>query len=377
MTAPARLRRVTPTGVMVMTAKEMQEDRPRWLLLRRFREDVGYCIGSSDLPSILGVEGSGTPVKVWHEKVNGIEQPDNPHMLWGRLHEDTIARYWRDRNRSAVRSIGLVAAVERPWAQASIDRAVLVCPLDGRSGVCALEIKTRGAFGSRRFHADVPDDVLAQICWQLVVSGYEHIHYAILVGGNDYRQGVVRAQEDAATIAYVLRRVEAFRAQHLAGSFVAWRVPYRWSEGPIWAGREVEPVWPIEDKAASLIELDGLLHPERDGIKQIEDIEPVLALARARAGKSAADREERIAKARVLQLADGARWVSTQESTGSELAFEFAPRERSTVELDRLKEKYPAAYADPEIVKHTTSWQLNIAKAYKIKPPPSAPEDQA
>jgi putative phage-type endonuclease len=377
------MRRVTPGGIMVMTAKEMQEDRPRWLRLRRFREGIGYCIGSSDLPSILGIKDSGTPVKVWHEKVHGIEQPDNPHMMWGRLHEDTIARYWRDRNRSAVRSIGLVAAVDRPWAQASLDRAVLTCPLDRASGVCALEIKTRGPFGSRRFHHELPDDVLAQICWQLIVSGYDHVHYAILVGGNDYRQGVVRAKEDEATIAFVLRQVEDFRSRYLAGEFIPELAP----TGPagelaatgklIWRGAEVEPEWPIEEKAASLIELDGMLHPERAGLKQVEELGDLLEFAAARARVSAAQAAEKIAKARILRQADGARWVTTPTLNGPELAYEFAPRERTKVNLDILREKYPKAYADPEVVVQTTSWQINIADAYKVKKLPQQPEEES
>jgi putative phage-type endonuclease len=365
------MRRVTPTGVMVMTAKEMQEDRPGWLRLRRFRDGIGYCIGSSDLPSILGIKDSGTPVKVWHEKVKGIEQPDNPHMMWGRLHEKTIAEHWRNVNKSAVRAIGLVAAVDRPWAQASLDRAVLLCPLTGEAGICALEIKTRGPFGSRRFHKDLPDDVLAQICWQLIVSGYDHIHYAILVGGNDYRQGVVRRTEDAATIAFVLRQVEAFRDSYLAGDFV----PERDEEGKptglrVWQGREVEPPWDVQGRAASLIELDGIVHPERLDVKQVDDDDPVMGLAQARARLAVAAKAEKVAKATLLRQADGARYVTIPTDEGPELAYEFTPSDRSRVDLDILREKYPAAYADPQVVIHSTSWKIKIADAYKVKNQP-------
>lgn len=377
------MRKVTPNGVMVMTAKQMQEDREGWLRLRRFRDGVGYCIGSSDLPSILGVKDAGTPVKVWHEKVHGIEQPDNPNMMWGRLHEDTIARYWRDRNRSAVRSIGLVCAADRPWAQASLDRAVLICPLDGRPGVCALEIKTRGAFGSRRFHKDLPDDVLAQICWQIIVSGYDHIHYAILVGGNDYRQGVVRAKEDATTIAYVLGKVEAYRNAHLGGHFEPEMVAQEEGGVPaptgrqVWVGEEVEPDWPIEEKAASLIELDALLHPERSTVRVVEETGDVIEFAEARARLAAATKAEKVAKARILRQADGARWVTTPTDNGPELAYEFAPRDRTRVDLDTLRERYPKVYADPEVVIHSTSWQINIADPYKVKKLPQEPEEES
>ncbi len=375
------MRRVTPTGLMVMTAREMIDDREAWLRARRFREGVGYMIGSSDIPSILGLPESGTPVKVWHEKVHGLEQPDNPNMMWGRLHEDTISRYWRNRNRSAVRAIGLVAQVARPWAQASLDRAVQLCPLDGSSGTCALEIKTRGAFGSRRFHRDLPDDILAQVVWQLIVSGYDHLHYAILVGGNGYTQGVVRASEVAEIITYVLRKVEAFRSDHLAGAFLP---ETEWSEllqedvatgRTIWVGREVEPVWPIEEWAGSLIELDKMLHPERDGILTLDDTSLVTELAELRAAAAALKKKQDQVQARLAQLAAGARFLTVNTDSGPQLAAEYAPRGKSRVDLSMLKERYPAAYDDPEVVSHSTSWQLSIAKPYQVKKPKTQPEE--
>lgn len=361
------MRRVTPAGVMVMTAKEIAEDRPAWLRARRFREGVGYCIGSSDMPSILGIKDAGTPVKVWHEKVRGIEQADNPAMMWGRLDEDTTARYWRNRNRSAVQAVGLIANVEQPWHQTTLDRLVLECPITpGLRRGCGLEIKHRGAFGSRRWHAVLPDDVLGQMCHQLFVTGFEHMHYAVRIGGNEYRQGVVRAEEDAETIRFVLRHANAFRDEYLGGEFVPVLDPDGIPSGRLsWVGREVEPPWPIDDRAASLIDLDALLHPERDGVVEAEDLGDLMEFAAIRARVNALKKEHDKAKARLLRLAAGARWVTTPTANGPELAFEFAPRGRTKVDLDRLRERYPAVYADPEVVTQTTSWQINIAKPYQ------------
>lgn len=351
----ATQRRVTPGAIMVMTAQAIKDDRAAWLAARRYNEVAGtYCIGSSDVPAILGIEGSGNPVEVWHEKVTGIEKPDNPAMMWGRLDEDTTARYWRDRNRSAVQAIGLIANVEAPWHQTTLDRLVLECPLDRNlRRRCALEIKHRGAFGSRRWHAVVPDDVLAQICHQLYTSQLDHIHYAVRIGGNEYRQGVIRADEDAQTIAYVIKAVNAWKRAHLAAR-----------------GQEVEPRWPIETKASALIELDGLRHDDRTELITVSDTSLVRALAEARAESAAAAKAEKAAKAAVLQQADGARFVSTQTDNGTELLYEFTPASRSNVDLDVLREKYPAAYADPEVVKQSTSWTLKINKSLVSKLPP-------
>jgi putative phage-type endonuclease len=375
-------RRVTPAGIMIVTAKEIAEDRAAWLRARRFREGVGYCIGSSDTPSILGIKDAGTPVSTWHEKVHALETPDNPAMMWGRLDEDTTARYWRDRNRSTTQAVGLIANVDQPWHQTTLDRLVLECPLDrSLRRRCGLEVKHRGAFGSRRWHREVPDDVLAQMCHQIFVTGFDHMHYAVRIGGNDYHQGVVQREEDAKTIAFVLKHANAFREQHLAGEFVPVLEvdPPSGLEVPTgrlaWMGREVEPAWPIEEKAASLIELDKLLHPERAGLRTVEELAPAMELAEARARLGRATAEEKKAKARLLRQADGARWVNAETDNGSELVYEFAPRERTKVDLDILREKYPEAYADPEVTIHSTSWQINIADAFKVKKLPEPEED--
>lgn len=332
-----------------MSAREIAEDRQAWLNARRFRPGVGYCIGSSDVPSILGLKGAGTPVRVWHDKVHDIQQPENAAMLWGKLHEETIARYWRDRNRAAVFAVGLIARDVEPWQQTTLDRRVSSCPLREGDERCALEIKTSDAFASRRWHALIPDVHLAQMIHQIHVTGYTHVHYALLKGGNDYVQGVVRAEEEREVLAYVIDRVRRWRSEHLAG-----------------AGREVQPDWPIEDRAASLIELDGLLHPERSETRSIADVGDVQEFARLRAQANALKREVDKAKARLLQAAEGARWVTTDGPDGPHLVYEFAPRDRTKVELSVLRERYPAAYADPDVVSHRTSWQINIAKDLQV-----------
>src|SRR5690348_9589977 len=101
---------VTPTGTLVLKANA---DRTEWLMARRWREGVGYCIGASDTPSILDLPECGTPRDVYHAKVSGLEQPETEAMRWGRLNEDTIAREWQHRRQTVVRSVGLVSNVDQ------------------------------------------------------------------------------------------------------------------------------------------------------------------------------------------------------------------------------------------------------------------------
>lgn len=343
---------ITPGATLVMPARQMQEDRAAWLEARRYREGVGYCIGSSDVPSILGIKDSGTPVQVWHNKVNRIDTPANSAMMWGSLHEETVARYWRDRNRAVTRSVGLIASVREPWNQTSLDKLVLECPLTrGRADPerCALEIKTADAFAQRRWHADIPDRYLAQMCHQLFVSGLEHVHYAVLVGGNDYRQGVMRRDEDAATIEHVMRQVREFYWLHLGTP-----------------GGPVEPQWDHARHAAKLLELDAARHPERQETIELDGIGDVLDLAMVRRKLSDLAAQEKTLKARLAQRAAGARYVTTSTDRGSELVLEYRPVNRTRVDVDRLRERYPAVYEDPEVTVQSTSWAMHIAKEFQV-----------
>lgn len=345
---------VTPTGVLVMPADDMAEDRDRWLQLRRGHDDVPgyYCIGSSDTTGILGIafgaERSGTPVRTWLEKVRGLQQPTNPAMTWGHLHENTIAQYWRMRNRSVDQSVGLISNVDQPWHQTSLDRIILECPLDRREkSRCALEIKTRNAFGMRKWHSELPDDVLAQIAHQLFVSGFEHIHFAVLVGGNSYHQGVVRRQDIADVITYVIDQCNDFRTKYLQ------------------YGKEREPEWDQNMAAQSYLELDLMKYPERLGVHEadFDAIDDVMHIALVRAKKNLYTRMEKNAKARLAGYAHGARHISVN----GELAYEYKPRSRTNINAETLAEKYPDAWNDPDVVTTTTSWQLELAEGFKVK----------
>lgn len=342
---------VTPTGTLVMTAEDMQQDRARWLELRRGHADVPgfWCIGSSDTSGILGIvfgaETSGSPVKVWLEKVPGIEQPDNQPMMWGRLHESTIGDYWEARNRSVTRNVGLIGNTHQPWHQTSLDRLVLECPLDRRTKeMCALEIKNRNAFGMRRWHVDLPDDVLAQVCHQLFVTGLDHIHYAVLVGGSTYKQGVVRRQDHQDTIDYVIDKCNDFRSKYLQLT------------------NEIEPPWDQDMAAQTYLDLDKLKYPDRTGEPvDTEDIGEVLEFATLRQKANHYTRLLKAQKALLTRQANGARYVTF----AGELAYSFEPRTKSKINNDRLAEKYPDAWNDPEIRAETTYWQLTLAPAYK------------
>jgi putative phage-type endonuclease len=332
----ATMRKVTPTAYQVLRA-----DAPRdeWLAARR------RGVGSSDIAKIIGVADRQQAVHVWHDKRRTLasnEDDAGEAALWGNLHEKTVADEWCRRNRSVIRRVGLVENENDPWMMCTLDRLVRECPLDReRKAACALEVKTRSAFKAHRWHKSTPDDVLAQATWQRMVTGLDHIHVAALIGGNDYRQTVVRGDKEIEEFLYT-------------GGHKFWHINIL---------RGVQPAWDYDvDHPEDLLDLDRRLHGvERVGELDVDGIGDVMEYAELSKVAGDAERNRKRASARLMELADGNRFVTFS----NELAYEIAPRAKTRVDLERLAEKYPQAYADPDVVSETTFTAIQIAKAYR------------
>lgn len=328
MTAPTAARRVTPTAVRVLPA---DGDREVWLAARR------QGIGSSDVAAIVGATQYSTALHVWLDKRGELEDNAGEAALWGTLLEDTVAREWQRRNRSVVHRVGLVANIDEPWMLATLDRRVLECPLnrDTREA-CALEVKTRNAFTASRWKRDVPDDVLAQTVWQMAVTGYRHIHVAVLIGGQDYRQTVVRWDNSLSD--YILSQVDQFRTRHLLTG--------------------VRPPADL-DRPDAYLDLDARLHPERVGeidVAEAGDVDEYVRLSKA---KGVAERALKAQSARLREIADGRRYVTHE----NRLAYELQPRTKPKVDLDALAAGWPDAYA--AVVSETSYHQIAVSREFR------------
>ena len=328
MTAPATARRVTPTAVRVLPA-----DAPRdeWLARRR------DGIGSSDVAAIVGASSHSTALHVWLDKRGELEDDAGEPALWGTLLEDTVAREWGRRNRSVINRVGLVAHIEQPWRMATLDRRVLECPLNrAEREACALEVKTRSAFLATKWKRDIPDDVLAQMIWQMLVTGFRHLHYAVLIGGQDYRQGVVRWEQNLGD--FILTEVDRFRAEHLLPG--------------------VRPAADL-DRPQAYLDLDARLHPDRVGeidVAEAGDVDEYVRLSRA---KGEAERALKRYSARLRELADGRRYVTHE----NRLAYELQPRTKPKVDLEALAAGWPDVYA--AVVSETSYHQIAISQEFR------------
>lgn len=340
-TAPAAGRRVTPTGRLILSATA---DRADWLNARR------SGLGSSDMAAVLGISRYGNALSVYHDKTGGLplEGDDSEPALWGRAIEDTVAREWARRNRSVVQRVGLVANDTRPWQLCTLDRRVLECPLNSETRErCALEIKCRAAFKAGQWRTGCPDDVLAQVLWQMDVCGFDHLHVGVLIGGNDYRQFVVR-RADHEELILDLRTSGARAWQQITD-----RRP---------------PTLPHDADPDVLLDLYEQLHPDRSGLVAIDrDADTIDALSdyiEAGAVETAAKARKTAAKTRLIGALGGADTAIQ----GGTTAYEYALSSREYVDRERLREEFPDAYTAcvEDRVSRRISIPNTVREAYQV-----------
>jgi predicted phage-related endonuclease len=156
------------------------------------------------------------------------------------------------------------------------------------------------------------------------------------------KQGIIWADREKDLMDYIVAEVDAFRENHLLTG--------------------IEPDWDTSRKAAKLIELDTATHPIRAGELTVDEIGDVMAYAEAAAEESAAGKRKKQLAARLRQLADGAELVLFSDRP----AYGYRPASKAKVDLDALRERYPDAYADPEVVSETTYHTLYIDRSYRV-----------
>jgi putative phage-type endonuclease len=143
-------------------------------------------ITATDLVKIMGYSVYGNAVSVWADKLGRWDDHSGEAAWWGTALEPLVIRRWLERNSPAdVRPIGVLANAHHPTHRASLDGIVVGCP-DG-DGPCGLQVKTRSAFKTSEWRADVPDDVYVQEQWEMHVTGYQHMHVAVLFDNHNLR----------------------------------------------------------------------------------------------------------------------------------------------------------------------------------------------
>lgn len=287
----------TPTAFTVTTAPAHHDE---WFAARR------GGITATDLPKILGLSQYGNATSVWADKLGMLPwEPASEAAEWGLALEELVATRWRDRTGASLEdgALGIVAHVDQPHWRATPDYLVTNCP--HAEGPCLLQVKTRSAFAGTRWRDDIPDDVLAQVTWEMVVTGYTHSHVACLLGGQKLLDIRVDLDEPVADLC----RREADR---------------------IWECVQTRQR-PADEPTDVLARVLDSIYTDRDG--RIVELHPdtVGALlanyADAQAAEDAAKTAKASAKAALLDaLGDAEMAVTTDPETGDQVPA-FAYRE--------------------------------------------------
>lgn len=179
----------------------MEQNSKEWLEWRK------KGIGGSDAPIILGISPWKTSYELWEEKTGLVEKKEDENNFitekGHRLEPKARALY-------EIHSDGLefppelVQREDRPEHRAS---------LDGRNASIkkTLEIKFVGA-GEKwemALNGEIPDYYMAQIQWQLYVTGDESVDY-IAYNEKENKIAVVNVKPDIKFIAKMVKAVDKF-----------------------------------------------------------------------------------------------------------------------------------------------------------------------
>lgn len=317
--------KVTKTGVLILPA-----DAPRdaWLAARR------DGITATDVPAILGLNRYKTGIDVWMEKVSAADSNFTPALgsqeaaLWGIALEDAVAKTWADQTGVQVRRVGIIAHEDHDWMRASLDRLVTGCP----DGKCAVEVKTRSTYVAAEWDAGVPADVQAQVHWQLIVSGLDHIHVIALIGGQRLVQHVVTLDDVA--LGYIIG-----------------------TAATVWEAVKSEQP-PILPESTWTNDYLDQLHPERAGELEVDTTVATLVDDYQRVILEINVLDERKNELRT-QLVGALGDHETATSNGRSL-YSYKSATRKTLSKDALIELHPDVATDDRIWTTSTSRTLRV-----------------
>ncbi|MFB7630668.1 YqaJ viral recombinase family protein [Streptomyces sp. NPDC056149] len=178
----------------------------------------GLVVTATDVAAIVGLSPWASPFSLWHHKAGTVRTDAAPNsaMSWGSRLEPVIADAFAEAHPDlVVHATGTWENERRLWQRATPDRVLV--PVDG-DPVSLLEIKTSryGEDFGEPGTDDVPVYYRCQVLWQLDTLGLEAAHVAVLIAGQDYREYVVRYDEDEA--AFLREQAGMFLASLEAGT---------------------------------------------------------------------------------------------------------------------------------------------------------------
>jgi len=241
-------------------------------------------IGGSDAAGILGISPWSTPYSVWKSKVEPIAEvalPSNGPLYWGSALEDVVRMEFAKRNRVVVSKPDetLFRHPDRPWMIANVDGIIMEMPTVSaqwnslKPTKWGLEIKTANEFAAKAWGGKeendnddddtVPDYYLVQGMHYCAVMGWDKVSFAVLIGGNAYKEYTINADQSI-----IDDLIEAERG--FWHDFVLPKIPPPMTaeECNIAMSRAKPGSFAVADRA--VVEACRRLHHDRSWIREIE-----------------------------------------------------------------------------------------------------------
>ena len=154
-------------------------------------------IGGSSAAAALGMSPWQTPLELWLEMTGRKERPDisgKGAVKWGIYLEDPVAQeFSRVTGLKIRRDSTSFVHPEHEFMGGHIDRRIV----GRREG---LEVKTAGFFAGQEWGEEGTDSVplhyLIQAVHYMAVTGWDGWHFAVLIGGQDFRTYFVPRDEE-------------------------------------------------------------------------------------------------------------------------------------------------------------------------------------
>lgn len=168
-------------------------------------------IGASEIGAVAGLSPYAGPLDIYLRKLGLVEDEAGESALWGQRLEPLIAQEYERRTGIKLRDGDTFRHHEHAWILASPDRIA-----DDR----LVECKTASLRVAHRWGDpgtdQVPEEYLAQVMWQMLVTGKRLADIALLLGGQEFRIYTVSWDADLAGL--LVERGNAFWHDHvLAG----------------------------------------------------------------------------------------------------------------------------------------------------------------
>jgi putative phage-type endonuclease len=145
-------------------------------------EDRHNYIGSSDAAAALGLSRHCSVLKLWAMKCQQLplDEVDSEAASLGTELEDYVARRFTRKSGLEVETVPMLTHPNYDFIRARPDRKIV-------GDNWGLECKTAGIRRSKEFEGDeIPQEYMIQVHHQMLVSGYDGIYIAYLIGNERF-----------------------------------------------------------------------------------------------------------------------------------------------------------------------------------------------